>query len=70
MLEKEIATFEGCLRRNREIFIKHEALRICEGFFYWRDICGEWNKTGFTRRSKQLMEQYTVELKEIFSDKK
>ena len=29
-------------------------MRICKGFFKWRDRCGEWNKTSFTSRSKAV----------------
>lgn len=38
--------------------------------FYWRDRCGEWNKTCFTRRSKAINGAVHSRIKRNFSDEK
>ena len=56
------SSFEGCLRRNREIFIKQEAFANLQRFF----IGGIDVKHALPKEVEQLMEQYIVGLKEIF----
>ena len=60
------SSFEGCLRRNREIFIKQEVFANLQRLFIGGIVVKNGVKHALPTEVQQLMERYTVELKEIF----
>ena len=60
------SSFEGCLRRNREIFIKQEAFANLQRLFIGGIDVENVVKHALPKEVEQLMEQYIVGLKEIF----
>ena len=64
------SSFEGCLRRNREIFIKQEVFANLQRLFYWRDSCEKWSEACVTNRSTTVNGTIHSRIKRNFLDEK
>ena len=63
------SSFEGCLRRNREIFIKQEVFANLQRLFI-EDSCEKWSEACVTNRSTTVNGTIHSRIKRNFLDEK